>query len=269
VLPAADSVVVNRTVALSIVYCEPVTTSDLLTTLLAKCADDNGGDWAVDSVPGGASATGTVASTGNGTATYKAPGTPPAANPVAVSAQALVQPLLGTETLVSNITVLPDCTAAGSNCVWSGTATYNASSGLAVTTQVTWNESSVADGAELTLTAVSGTFTFSPQPGCSLAPTTVPLTAANAEDTALDENSNLVINLALDPPQYYGIGWVTADQTAETCGSGNPEPVPAQNWLFTGGSPLFRNAAPNGTTLKGSYTSSDGDSWSWDFERTQ
>jgi hypothetical protein len=265
--PADASVQVGQTVALTLVYCQRITTSDLLTTLLAKCAATEGAGWAVNSVAGGNATSGTVAASGASTATYSAPATPPAANPVAVSASTLLQPLSSRETLVSNITVLPDCSAPSANCVWTGTATYNASNGSAVATQVTWNVSSSQDGV-VTLTAVSGTFTFSPQPGCSMSPTTVPLTAANAEDAALGENSNMVISLPANPPQYYGLGFVTAGQVTQTCGTFS-EPWPDQTWLNTGTAPLLQNASPNATTLQGSYTDITGDKWSWNFQRTQ
>jgi hypothetical protein len=265
--PPEASVQVGQSVALTVVNCQRVTTSDLLTTLSAKCAAAPGNSWAVNSVAGGNATTGTVAATEDSSATYSAPATPPAANPVAVSASTLLQPLNSRETLVSNITVLPDCSAPGASCVWTGTATYNSSNGSAVATQVTWNVSSGQDGV-LTLTAVSGTFTFSPQPGCSMSPTTVPLTAANAEDVALNENSNLVISLAANPPQYYGLGYVTAGQTTQFCGMSS-EPWPDQNWLNTGSASVLQNASPNATTLQGSYTDDVGDNWSWNFVRTQ
>jgi hypothetical protein len=264
--PAAASIATGQTVDLTVMYCQRVTFSNLLTTLMAQCTATPGNDWAVNSIAGGDATSGMVAATGDSTATYSAPATQPAANPVAVSASTLLQPLNSQETLVSNITVLPDCSAPSANCVWAGTATYEASNGLVVSTQVTWNVSSTQDGV-LTLTAVSGT--FSPQPGCSVSPTTVSLTAANAEDTALQENSNLVISLAANPPQYYGTGWVTAGQTVQTCGT-TSLPWLAQNWLYTGPPPPYQNGSPHATTLQGSYADpSSGDTWTWSFVRLQ
>ena len=265
--PATASVETGQTVDLTVMYCQRVTFSNLLTTLMAKCTATSGNDWEVNSIAGGDATSGTVAATGDSTATYSAPATAPAANPVAVSASLLVPPLTSQVTLVSNITVLEDCSAPGANCVWAGTATYSASNGLVVSTQVTWNASSAQDGV-LTLTAVSGTFTFSPQPGCSVSPTTVPLTAANAEDTAMQENSNLVVSLAANPPQYYGTGWLTAAQTVQTCGT-TSLPWLAQNWLNTGSPPPYQNGSANATTLQGSYTDSTGDTWTWSFVRLQ
>jgi hypothetical protein len=65
----------------------------LLTTLMAQCTATPGNDWAVNSIAGGDATSGMVAATGDSTATYSAPATQPAANPVAVSASTLLQPL--------------------------------------------------------------------------------------------------------------------------------------------------------------------------------
>jgi hypothetical protein len=91
--PAAASIPTGQTVDPTVMYCQRVTFSNLLTTLMAQCTATPGNDWAVNSIAGGDATSGMVAATGDSTATYSAPATQPAANPVAVSASTLLQPL--------------------------------------------------------------------------------------------------------------------------------------------------------------------------------
>lgn len=107
IIPAFAGVAVNKQMALQVLNCGEGTTSigENPQHLLLECIVDDlptiAGNWSVNGVVSGNQTVGTVV--GGSSATYTAPATVPAANPVAVSAQ--INSPAGLATLVSNIRV--------------------------------------------------------------------------------------------------------------------------------------------------------------------
>lgn len=122
--PATAQVEVNGRVALTITRCDTVNVSaDEEEIPLAACstvgsADFNTYQWAANGVTGGDAVQGRVVRPDEflfpGVAAFVAPATPPAGNPVAVSARYTAPPFNHGVTLVSNIRVVE----ATTGCAW-------------------------------------------------------------------------------------------------------------------------------------------------------
>jgi hypothetical protein len=114
IVPGEKTVKGGERVALTVLYCEPVSVGDELATLLSQCATDNEiaplvSGWAVDGTPGGTLAAGVVNATGAGQATYTAPAIVSGQEVHAVSVDLIRKNAASKRVqLVSNLTVVGD-----------------------------------------------------------------------------------------------------------------------------------------------------------------
>ena len=259
--PAAARIGTGATQALTLIECEQLDSGNPLIEYVAECGPAPGGasGWSANSVLGGNSAVGTVANTGEATATYTAPAQSPAANPVAVSTQALVQPLTKTtETLVSNITV-GGCSAwTAKACTWTGTSSASNNHWKA-TAQVTWQwkENDPTDPNIAIYVPVSGSVILTDlQPGCYVDGTPQSI-ADNANSVP---PSQLTINFNTNPPTAGGTGTNLKGWTESCTPPANPPPKVGAVWLVDPGVPL----SADGLKIEGN-ADSYGVSSSWSF----
>jgi len=253
--PAAARIGTGQTQTLTLVWCQEIDFGDPLIQYAAVCQPiGDASSWSVNSVPGGNNNVGTV-STGDSSAIYTAPGTIPAANPVAVSVEALLAPLGKTQELfVSNITI-GGCSASNAqNCIWTGTSSTEDTHWKA-TAQVTWKwlENDPGNPNVARYVPETGSVTLTDlQPNCSVDGAAQAITSAPP--------SELTIDYSTTPPTVSGNGTNPTGWT-ETCNPPqNPPLKPGAIWWIDLGSPM----SADGLTIEGS-TNVGGVSTSWNF----
>jgi hypothetical protein len=246
-VPAAAHVLTGEPRALAVVFCRPLDLGDAVTLSVSKCVPESGDflvtGWAVNGVPGGSAALGTVVATGDHSARYIAPANPPIPNVVGVSAQ-----LVGsaqTTSLASNITI-----DQGS---WSG-ASSSTHSPWTTFALVKWTVEETSNS--VTRYRASGTVgaTFE---GCQIAPSSVPINPAL---------SSLSIDYGNDPPTFDGLGIAAWDVSLTCPDFDEPATIPvAVLWFDAAG--VVTNG---GSMIAGSGASRDG-FWQqiWTFSRDE
>jgi hypothetical protein len=267
--PGTAVVPVGGTVQFTLNYCPPV--GALASSCLPTAAVTNA--WAADGVDGGNAEDGTItpADADATEAYYHAPGIPPLANPVAVSAQ-LAQ-TSAKVLLVSNVTVADACGAPDPSCTYKGwvTATINYSSvgptsnaTANINVTVTWglpapyNGDGVAD-----LVPLSGTIVVtSNAAGCVISPKSAPL-------PTVDNYLSLDFALAT----YSGSGGFAGAPGVytETCtlpdGTTNTGAWEGGYWFYAPGPPQSPAFEPQSSgAMVGNYAQAPLGSWSWNFQ---
>jgi hypothetical protein len=256
--PAAARIGTGQTQTLTLMWCAEVDFGDQLIQYAAVCQPiSDANSWSANGVPGGNSAVGTVASVGQAAATYTAPGKIPAANPVAVSVDALVTPLGKNQTqelFVSNITI-GGCSATNAQeCTWTGTSSA-ANSHWKATAQVTWKWQSndPSDPSIVTYVPASGSVTLTDlQPNCRVDGAPQPITSAAP--------SRLTINYNMTPPAVDGNGTNLTGWTESCTPPENPPAKPGAVWWADAGSTV----SADGLKIEGN-TNMGGLSSSWSF----
>jgi hypothetical protein len=259
--PAAARIGTGQTQSLTLVWCQTVDFNDPLIQYAALCqAIGDANTWSANSVPGGNSTVGTVARTGDATATYTAPAQIPSANPVAVSVDALVTPLGKNQTkelFVSNITIGGCSASSAQECTWTGTSTA-ANAHWKATAQVTWKwkANDPSDPSMVMYVPVSGSVTLTDlQPGCSVDGAPQPIGGANNTPP-----SQLTINYHTNPPTVGGDGTNLKGWTESCTPPQNPPLTPGAVWWVDAGSAV----SADGLTIAGSATF-EGVNSSWSF----
>ncbi len=196
--PAAATIDPRASIVLSPVLCsrEPITGGDDdLVALVGTCDPDlvplgTFTDWSANGIVGGSAAVGTVVPTGN-QATYTAPATAPASNPVAVSVVTTFEDM--SALLVSNITV------RGAER-WVGTCTAVFASGTLQVDDLVW-EFYETDGYQRFFRprgTVKQTTLVLPGKTVSYTPDSDPIIP--------DESGGMSIDYTTDPPTFAGGG---------------------------------------------------------------
>jgi hypothetical protein len=256
--PAAARIGTGQTQILDFLICKLVDFGDPLIQYAAVCTSGGaavGGDWAVNSVPGGNSTVGTVLASVTGdsdVATYTAPGQIPATNPVAVSVDSLVTALgsaihgkgSGKELFVSNITIGGCSLSNAKDCTYSGTTTTSDSHWKA-SAQVTWKFVQYApyDSSIAVYEPSSGTVTLTDlQTNCSVSSASQPVSAAMPTQLGIDYHTS--------PPTVSGNGTNLSGWTESCAPPENPPLKPGAVWWTDGGTPL----SADGSKIEGTWT---------------
>ena len=257
--PPKKTVRPSATVALQVKLCYQVDSGEL-TTLGYECDSDQGPDgiltvdqWAVNGVPGGGGAFGTVVGSG-AAATYTAPSSKPSPATVAVSARVRVQSIGGSALVVSNITIAEDS--------WTGTAT-SIFAPQNVSANLTWTLDSTVNNVATYRSSGTATISGGVQPACIVSPS----------NSSIDNTGLLVVDYNANPPTYFGGGstsWPSSISCPPVPGS-FPSTVTAL-YLAGRGGPSGNAAAgsvsADGSTIEGT-DSVAGAVFNWKFTRNQ
>ena len=225
IFPRSADVRVNETAALRVVDCYPAQVGeDDLAPLGYDCATDDEdapislaiiSDWAVNGVAGGSSEVGTVTSREGRDATYKAPASKPASNPVAVSARTSFGGGGGGKILiVSNLNVIDDAPSYAGSVSWESPVNNFTGGSASVTFTIAQRYNST--DAYIGRGTISATLTL---PDCAPAQVSSALRAAEDLDDWHLESYLEVRNAQDDHPntfEFMLIGEPT--MTAVTCG---------------------------------------------------
>ena len=248
--PQAARVGTGESQVLTLFECDTTTIEDSLMPYMVLCLPLGSsllGAWSANGIAGGNGAVGTVTSGAprSGAATYTAPGTVPASNPVAVSVTTPVINLwsrhLGKEVIVSNITVGGCSLSKAQDCTYTGTST-TANSHWQASAQVTWKwqEFDPADPSIAIYEPVSGSVTLTDlNPACSVDSAPQAVSAATPTRLAISYHTN--------PPTVWGNGTNLTGWTESCTPPETPPATPGAVWWADEGTPL----TAGGTKIEG------------------
>jgi hypothetical protein len=253
--PPAARIATGQTQTLSLLSCGLYDAGDPQIALAVACEPlDNSNVWSANGVPDGNSSVGTIVTPGSAdlsSAIYTAPGTIPAANPVAVSVGFLLNPLAKNapvETFVSNITIGGCSASSAQDCTWTGTSSAQNDHWKA-TASITWKwqKNDPGDPNIAYYVPESGAATLIDlQPNCSVDGAAQPI----GDDANSVPPSQLTINYNTNPPTVGGTGTNLKGWTESCNPPENPPPTPGAVWWVDAGSPM----SADGVTIEGTAT---------------
>lgn len=217
ILPGKKTVKVKETVVLTVLICYPdqvMGSGGNLPASLGNTCDlpvlNSASDWSVNGTPNGGPVFGRVSGNFN-SALYTAPNTAPTPNLVAVSAR--IKPRVGTELVISNITIKDD--------IWQGTGSTR-SLFYVSRAEVKWIlESRVNNVAVYKPT---GTVEVDGLLGCTFDPPRGSINSETAGKLTIDYNAT--------PPTYHGSGGTLVPSTVRCPDLDGPRTVPWAVFFF-------------------------------------
>jgi hypothetical protein len=250
--PGRADVATGGTLGLAVQYCSQTVpgdgpADDDLVALVITCSDisivgpTSTLIWQVNGVTGGNSTVGTIAATGDWDATYTAPQSQPAANPVAVSVR------LGNDIFVSHIRVIGDG--------WTGTVTAELGEGEKIVANVVWKPTGTIANRE-TFEVHSGSVVYTPStspvgPNCSnesVNPNTVTMPPVLFGSLSIDHSTT--------PAKFSGTGTTALQTTVSWVCAGVPQSEPLViflEWLLTIGADTPLEVSADGQTISKSW----------------
>jgi hypothetical protein len=228
-------------------------------SLLSECDDDElpalptatASNWRVNGIANGSTSVGTLLASGFD-ATYKAPATAPANNPVAVSVEYSPKPP-AKQLLISNITVTD-----GIARTWTGTSQILIPHRDSVLANVTWTRNPQRDQGNIIYYEPSGTVEHHSllleEAGCTVTPTSFTIVS--------DAVTYLVVEYGFNPPRFLGVADLPPVSLTLTCPGAPPITQPGSFRWFSGNGTV----SADGRKIEGG-TATSGETSSYTFTR--